>query len=207
MNIYLDESYNLQREKGKQFISINGFAVLNDKILRKSWKKIRKEYLSRKKRIHATDSHFEPLRKPSIKLICRHDVSALSVFQIIQQISNKDYFTTNKIQFEKIYLELLKKLLAELSLREYQLVRIIIDKRKHKGGKLGSKEFKEDIEKFLKKNYPKTNCIFKHTPSNTDTLLELADFVSNTFYKEYQKGSKDIFKELGLKLIQIKNPL
>jgi len=45
------------------------------------------------------------------------------------------------------------------------------------------------------------------TPSYLDVLVELADFVSNTFYKEYQQGSKHMFEELGLRFVQIKNPL
>lgn len=44
MNIYLDESYNLQKSKGKMFISINGFSVLHDETLRKRWKLIRKSF-------------------------------------------------------------------------------------------------------------------------------------------------------------------
>ncbi|MFA4830748.1 MAG: hypothetical protein WC862_04130 [Patescibacteria group bacterium] len=57
MYIYLDESYNLQKDKGRMFISINGFAVLNEKALRKRWKDIRKPYVKSRRRIHATDAH------------------------------------------------------------------------------------------------------------------------------------------------------
>lgn len=83
----------------------------------------------------------------------------------------------------------------------------VVDARKHKGGKLGEKKFRKEIEKFLSDEFPKTRCLFKLTPSYTDILLELADFISNTFYKEYQKDSDHVFQKLGFRLVQIKNPL
>lgn len=133
MNIYLDESYNLQKDKGKMFISINGFVVLNAQRLRKRWK--------------------------------------------------------------------------QLKLQEYKNVKIIIDSRKHLGGALGAYRFQHEIEQFLKKEFSGTHCLFLPTPSYLDILVELADFVSNTFYKSYQKNDQDIFNKLEHKLIQIKNPL
>ena len=206
MNIYLDESYNLQKDKGKTFISINGFAVLDDQILRKRWKMIRKDYTKFKRRIHATDTRFEKLREKSIKLLGRHDVSILSVFQLTQEVSH-DYFDKGGIKFDSIYANLLKKLFTEMSLGEYKKVKIIIDARKHKGGRLGEKKFQKNIDSFLLNEFSSTNCIYKTTPSYLDILVELADFISNTFYKEYQNDSNHIFKDIGFRLIQIKNPL
>lgn len=207
MNIYLDESYNLQRTKGKQFISINGFAVLDDKILRKRWKDLRKPYLM-KKRIHATDSRFQSLSDQSVKILGRHDLTILSIFQVVQEIENKkEFFGKEKLKFDKVYTHLVQSLLKELKLNEYKQVRIIVDARKHKGGIMGKEKFQNDIEQFLKEAYSDTKSDFKQTPSYLDILVELADFVSNRFYKEYQKGSKHLFNDLGFRLIQIKNPL
>lgn len=206
MNIYLDESYNFQKERGKMFISINGFAVLDDKTLRKRWKDVRKTSTKTKRRIHATDSHFEELREKSIKMLGRHDVNILSVFQLRQEIPH-NYFDGKGMQFDSVYAALLKKLFSELSLGEYKQTRIVVDARKHKSGKLGEKKFRKEIEKFLSDEFPKTRCLFKLTPSYLDILLELADFVSNTFYKEYQRDSDHVFKKLGFRLVQIKNPL
>lgn len=206
MNIYLDESYNLQKDKGKMFISINGFAVLHDKALRKRWGVVRKSYTQSRRRVHATDSHFEGLREKSIKLLGRHDVNILSVFQLEQELPH-NYFNKDGIKFDSVYVELLKKLFIELSLGEYKEVRIVIDARKHVGGRLGEKRFKKEMEDFLKKQFSGTVSTFKETPSYMDTLVELADFVSNIFYKEYQAGSKHIFEDIGFRLVQIKNPL
>lgn len=206
MNIYLDESYNLQKDNGKMFISINGFAVLDDKALRKRWRIVRKSYAQSKRRVHATDSHFEGLREESIKLLGRHDVNILSIFQLTQEVPH-DYFDKGGMKFDSIYAGLLKKLFIELSLGEYKKIRVVIDARKHKGGKLGEKTFRKEIDDFLKKQFPSTDSTFKATPSYMDILVELADFVSNTFYKEYHTGSRHVFEDIGFRLVQIKNPL
>lgn len=206
MNIYLDESYNFQKDKGKLFISINGFSVLDDKTLRKRWKTIRKSYTKLGRRIHATDSEFEGLREQSIHLLGGHDANILSVFQLSQEIPHR-YYNKNGIKFDFVYSELLKQLFNELSLGEYRRVKIVIDARTHKGGTLVERGFRKDIENFLKVKFSETNCIFKMTPSYLDILLELADFISNTFYKEYIHESQDIFKRFGYRVIQIKNPL
>ena len=47
---------------------------------------------------------------------------------------------------------------------------------------LGEKKFRKDMESFLSNKFPTTRCEFKPTPSYFDTLLELADFISNTFW-------------------------
>ncbi|EKD33293.1 MAG: hypothetical protein ACD_76C00053G0010 [uncultured bacterium] len=188
------------------FISINGFAVLDDKALRKRWRGVRKPFANIKRRIHATDSNFEELREKSIKLLGRHDVNILSVFQLTQEIPHT-YFNEKEMQFDSVYTALIKKLLTELSIGEYKQARIVIDARKHKGGALGEKNFQKDIEHFLSDEFPTTYCMFKLTPSYADILLELADFISNTFYKEYQKTSDHVFQKLGFRLVQIKNPL
>jgi len=206
MNIYLDESYNLQKNKGKTFISINGFTVLDDQILRKRWKIVRKSFAQSRRRIHATDSHFKNLKEKSIKLLGRHDVNILSVFQLTQEVPH-NYFNKDGMKFDSIYADLLKKLFVEMSLGEYKKVRIIIDARKHKGGRIGEKTFKKEIEGFLKKEFSSTSSTFKATPSYMDVLVELADFVSNTFYKEYYNETKHIFEDIGFRLVQIKNPL
>ena len=207
MNIYLDESYNLQRKRGKMFISINGFAVLDEKILRKKWKNIRKPYTKLRRRIHATDSRFEGLRKESIKLLGRHDVNILSVFQLQQEIDYKYFKKNGGMNFDVVYEDILKSLLGELSLGEYRQVKIIVDSRKHKGGRLAKDTFRKNIEVFFRKKFPDTKCIFKLTPSCMDILVELADIISNTFYKEYQKDSEHVFESLGFRFTQIKNPL
>lgn len=86
-------------------------------------------------------------------------------------------------------------------------MKIVIDARKHKTGKLGEKKFQAEMEEFLKQQFVGTDSEFKTVPSYHDILVELANFVSNTFYKEYQVGSEHIFKKVGLSFIKIENPL
>ena len=188
------------------FISINGFAVLKADRLRKRWGHIRAPHTKHKRRIHATDPYFEDLRAKSITLLNNSDVTILSVFQLIQEIPH-DYFDKLEMKFDDVYADLLKKLFKELSLQEYKRVNIVIDSRKHPGGIPGKKYFQENINKFLRDEFSGTFCSFLPTPSYLDTLVELADFVSNTFYKSYQQDDKSMVAKLGTKLIQIKNPL
>jgi len=188
------------------FISINGFAVLDDKALRKRWRAVRKPFTKLRRRIHATDSRFRELREKSIKMLGRCDVNILSMFQLIQDIPH-NYFDDKNIRFDLVCAALLKKLFTGLSLDEYRQARIVVDARKHKGGQFAEKKFRHDIEKFLSDEFPLTRCTFKLIPSYTDTLLELADLISNTFYREYRHDSEHVFQKLGFRFIQIKNPL
>lgn len=196
----------MQKEKGKMFISINGFSVLKTDVLRKRWKHIRKSFTKHKRRIHATDPFFDELRTKSISLLNSADVDILSVFQLVQEIPY-EYFDKHGLNFDSIYAELLKTLFKRLSLQEYKQVKIIIDSRKHPGGVSGAKLFQQDMDGFLQNEFAGTKCSFLPTPSYLDILVELADFVSNTFYRAYQQEELAIFNQLGFKLIQIKNPL
>ena len=209
MYIYLDESYNLKDREKKQFISINGFAVLDERSLFKKWKECRYPFTG-KRRIHAKDSTFNDLRLKTLKLIGRPGLTLLSIFQIIQEVpfeKEKDYFRKNKLNFDKIYFDLLKVLFGKLKLEEYKSIKIIVDSRKQKGGLLAKETFKKEIKIFLKEKYPKTKTEFKIQPSTTDILLEFADFISNIFYRAYIKDDEKFFENLKFKMVQIKNPL
>ncbi|MDO8524051.1 MAG: hypothetical protein Q7R99_00295 [bacterium] len=43
--------------------------------------------------------------------------------------------------------------------------------------------------------------------SSSDISLELADFISNLFYRAYINKNNAFFEDLKFKIIQIKNPL
>ena len=210
MYIFLDESYNLKDRDKKQFISINGFMTTNVSIIRKRWLRARIPYAHRQ-RIHANECYFLPLRNKAFEIIKTHQIYLISVFQDIRSIPyqhNQKYFLKSRLNFEKIYTELCKHLLFSLNLDEYKKVVITIDNRKHKAGVIGKKEFRGAVEKKLKIMYP--DVVFEKlrmVPSSSDVLLELADFVSNAFYKYYQDNKNSDLAELKIKTIQIKNPL
>ncbi len=210
MYIYLDESYNLKNRNKKQFISINGFMVLNEKSLFKKWKDCRKPFLFKNIRIHANNKIFNKLRAKALKIVNRPDLTLLSSFQVLQEISfkkNSIYFYRGKLNFDKIYFDLIIKLFQELNLGEYRNIKIVIDSRKYRSGVLGKKNFKQEIKKFLRTQHRQVNFEFKMQPSTTDILLELADFISNIFYRVYINDDKQFFEDLRCKIIQIKNPL
>lgn len=211
MYIYLDESYNLKDRTKPQFISINGFMTTNVSVIRKRWLQERKLFANKKRRIHASDSRFNLLRQKAIEIIKTRQIYLISVFQDIHNIPsrhNQKYFTRNKLNFEKVYADLCKHLLFSLNLNEYKKVVITIDNRKHRAGAIGKKEFRGAVEKELKIMYP--DVVFEKprlVPSSSDVLLELADFISNAFFKCYQDDKKRDLAELKIKTVQIKNPL
>lgn len=210
MYIFLDESYNLKNRNKKQFISINGFSVLDEKALFKKWKEYRKPFIRNKGRIHAKEKFFDDLRLKALKLIKRNDVILLSVFQAVQEIpfdKNQSYFSKGKLDFDKVYLDLAVKLFNELNLQEYRKVVITVDNRKHKVGELGKELFRSHALNFLETKYDQTKFTFTFQPSATNVLLELADFVSNILYRAYLTNNEQFFEDLKFKIIQLKNPL
>lgn len=210
MYIFLDESFNLKDRTKPQFISINGFKTTAIKRIWKRWKNYRRKFIS-KARIHATDKRFEILRNKSLNLICSSpDTILLTVFQDIREIpvgKINSYYKKDKLNFEKVYEDILKALLDKLNLQEYKKVVLTIDSRKHKGGILGKKNFLENILFYLKQCYPNTFFRFDSVPSGSNTLIEIADFVSNTFYKYYIGKKSNSFEKIKIKTITIKNPL
>ena len=210
MYIFLDESYNLKDRTKPQFISINGFKSTDIKQIRKYWKIYRRRFIG-KNRIHATDGKFEPLRKNCLNLIYfLPDTYFITSFQSIQEIPTDKtsfYYRKGRLDFEKVYENLVKALLDKLNLREYKKVVITIDSRKHKGGILKEKRFRENILSYLKECYPNTIFNFEIQPSYSNILLEIADFISNSFYKHYAGQQIKSLEKLKIKTIQIKNPL
>ena len=90
--------------------------VLDIKNLFKKWKNYRQPFLSKKRRIHATDDFFDKLRLKVLELIDRSDMTLLSSFQVLQEISfekNSVYFYKGKLDFDKIYFDLALKLFQE----------------------------------------------------------------------------------------------
>lgn len=210
MYIYLDESYNLKDRTKPQFISISGFKTTAVKQIWRKWKLYRRKFIS-KNRIHATDRRFEPLREKALDLIYSSpETTSLTVLQIVQEISgvkNSLYYKKNRLNFEKIYEDMLKALLNKLDLQEYKKVVINVDSRRHKGGVLGKKIFQENILFYLRECYPNTIFRLDILPSSSNILLEVADFISNTFYKKYSGQKVNSLKRLEIKTIAIKNPL
>lgn len=210
MFIFLDESYNLKDRTKPQFISISGFKTMAAKRIWKRWKSYRRGFVS-KARIHATDKRFELLREKAFDLIyTSSDTALLTVFQNIKEIpvgKISPYYKKDKLNFEKVYEDIFKAILDELHLQEYKQVVITLDSRKHKGGVLGEKKFQDNVMAYLKQYYPNTTFRFDIIPSTANILIEIADFVSNTFYKQYGGQKIEYLEKLEVKTMAIKNPL
>jgi len=211
MYIFLDESYNLKDRTKPQLISISGFMVPDVKPLWKRWKALRLPFVG-KARIHASDRLFEPLRDKCLKSIVQHpEVILLTAVQAIGLIPPKGktvyYGKGGKLIFDNVYADMLKALLQESHPRAYKEVRITTDSRKHKHSAIGKEQFRKNILAFLKNWYPNTPASFKTQSSTTNILLEIADFVSNSFYKQYMGQRMPLLEQFEGKTIKLKNPL
>lgn len=209
MYIYLDESYNLKDRNKKQFISINEFMVLDEKPLFKEWKKIRRPFAKKKRRIHAADSYYDALRPKALEIINKKaDLNIVSVFQVLQEIpAGGGYWNKKRLNFDKICQELVKHLMKNLNLDEYRFAKVNIDSRKYKSGALGKVKFKRGIIDCVRENYPGLKIELSIQPSTGDVLIELADFISNILYRAYIDDDIGFMDEYKYKIIQIKNPL
>lgn len=207
MYIYLDESYNLKDRDKKQFVSINGFMAADVRFLFKKWREYRKPYADKRRRIHAKEKHYNPLREKAFELFERTDLLVVSVFQVIQDIPyNSAVFAKGRLDFEKLYYRLLIKLFKVMHLDEYREVIITVDNRKHKG-RMGKEKFRLDILDFLRNEFTDTNFEFVFQPSATNILLELADFYSNIFYRAYMNNDESFLRDCRPRIYQLKNPL
>ena len=211
MYIFLDESYNLKDRTKLQFISINGFKTIDTRKIWKGWKDYRLPFVG-KSRIHASDRLFEPLRAKCLKLLNTHpDITLFTAIQEIRMIPVSGdiayYNKEGKFLFDNVYANILKELLKEMNLHAYKKVFIIIDSRKHNRGVLGKKQFQNNIQYFLKNWYPNTISNFDMQSSASNILLEIADFVSNSFYRQYLGQEILLLKSLKGKTLKLKNPL
>lgn len=106
----------------------------------------------------------------------------------------------------KVYEDMLKYLFARIQLNAYTSVSITIDNRKTKAGILGKQQLQQHLLTYLAEYYPRTKAMFNLVPSSSSILLEIADFISNTFYKQYIGQDIPLLQELS-KIIVLKNPL
>lgn len=211
MYIFLDESYNLKDRTKPQFISINGFQAIDVKRLWKRWKTYRLPFIG-KSRIHASDKLFEALRIKCLKLIGNQpDIKLLTVFQEIALIPVRGELTyygkDGQLLFDNVYADMLKVLLKESYVHAYKELYITVDSRKHRHGTLGKMQFQKNIVFFLKNWYPNTIVHFEMQPSYSNILLEIADFISNSFYKQYIGQEIEALEQLKDKTLAMKNPM
>lgn len=166
---------------------------------------------TQKARIHATNQRFKILQEKSLELLeGSAETTILSVMQIIQKIPPAPsylHYKKGKLNFEKVYEDMLKILFNKLQLHQYKKVIINIDDRKMKTGRIGKYNFQTNILTYLNRSYPFTKFDFRTVPSTENILIEIADFISNNLYKSYVGQKIDILDRLKDKIVVIKNPL
>jgi len=210
MYIFLDESYNLKDRSKPQLISISGFIAIDVNKVWKRWREYRRKFAG-KWRIHATDGIFEPLREKAFRLAENiPDITLLSVVQLIPHIpvgKESPYYRKGKLNFDKVYEDMLKSLLEQAHIHTYNEVVITIDSRKMKEGRLGKKRLQEHVLTYFREYYSLVHVEFRPLPSSSSILLEMADFISNTLYRQYIGEKMPMAEKVKGKTIVLKNPL
>ena len=176
----------------------------------KRWREQRRKFVG-KWRIHATDHVFEPLREKAFRVVEQNpDIILLSAVQHISAIpvrTDAPYWKKGKLNFDKVYEDMVKSIFDRVQLQAYTAVTVTIDDRKTKEGILGKQKIQEHILAYVTQYYPSTQVTFRFVPSSSEILLEMADFISNSFYKKYTGQEIAALDRLKVKTIVLENPL
>jgi len=208
--IYIDETYNLTHGTPNQLIVLGGFGTSDPKKIAKAYKKIRKFTLKRRQ----LGQEIKSSDKIAIKKLIPKVFKALTGLDIIIYVIRQDkkfipfqYYKKNKLDYEKLYLDLLIKLLKEeWNLEEHNQVSVILDTFKTK--KISKDEMIKKICSAFKERYPNKYFKMRFVDSAGDLNIQIADFIVGSFSKAFKGGPKiPNFKFEGLRLRIINNIL
>lgn len=208
--IYIDEAYNLTPGSRDQLMVLGGFGTTSPKKVVKAYKKIRKFTLKRRQ-LGAEIKSFDRL---AIKKLIPRIFKALTDLDIVIYVIRQDkkfipfkYYQKDKLNYEKLYLDLLIKLLKdEWGLEKYNQVTVVADTFKTKI--ILKDEMIKKTRLTFKQKYPDKYLKMRFADSAGDFNLQIADFIVGSFFRAF-KDSKDIpdFKIEGLRIRIIANVL
>lgn len=204
--IYIDEAYNLAPNAKHQLIVIGGFGTSDPKKIAKAYKKIRKFNLTKRQyQLETKSSDRVAIKKliPKLfKALVGLDIVIYAIRQDKKFIPYK-YFEEDKLNYEKLYLDLLIKLIRdEWDLKKHDNISIMADYFHTKTN------MPEKILNVLKRKYPNKKFGIQFADSQKDINLQIADLIVGSFYKSFVGGPKiPDFKFEGLRLRIINNIL
>lgn len=198
-HIYIDETYNLQKEN--QYYALAGYTTTKPEIIKLEYKKLLKKLKFFGNEIKSTDRHSIKIREKLCKTdITTNNISYVGIFQEKMGMNYAYYKQNINEQEICLYKELLKillnKIVSEDDNNETSFI-IIIDKN----NKIKEDYFK-DLKKELSEKTKEANIIIEMKESKDLINLQLADQIAgivrenkkNGDYKEFIKTFK-IFEE------------
>ena len=182
--IYIDEAYNLTSGAKDQLIVIGGFGTSNPKKIAKTYKKIRRFNLSKRQLKLETKSSDRIAIKKIIPKLFRALVGLDIVIYAIRQDKKfipHNYFKKGKLNYDKLYLDLLIRILRdEWNLENRDNISIMADYFHTKT------DMPKKILKALKQKHPNKKFGIQFADSQKDMNLQIADFIVGSFYKSFE---------------------
>ncbi len=197
MYIYIDETFQLKTGTRGQFMAIGGFSVMDSEASAKSYKKLKKKCLPKKsnfKEVKSTNSFSELYILPRL-LKREHMIKDIEIGIVKQQKSNlrQDYFRGNLLNYDKLYLDLVKHLLScAWNYIDKDITIITLDTFKTKT--INKADIAGTIQAELKLRNPGVNFNVRFADSVMENL-QLADQICGIVYKEHVHG-KDYLTNL-----------
>jgi len=202
--LYFDEAYNLQPESENQFLLIGGFATKYPELLIKHFQRIKRYTLPKQwkpKEIKSSNRLFDKKLKRGVIKIFRQFRSHLFIISQDKDTLSYNYFTRHKFNYDKLYLDLLKRLLLyEIMFQGETEITVMLDNF--------TPQFipKEDMKKTLQTEFnkicPDMSLEIDFGHSHQVTLLQVADFVCGIFYKiKTQTNTEFSLNDLSIKII------
>lgn len=208
--IYIDETYNLTPGSRNQLIVLGGLGTSDPKKVAKTYKKIRKFTLKSRQ----LGTEIKSFDRIAIKKLIPKVFKALIGLDVVIYVIRQDkkfipleYYQKDELNYEKLYLDLLIKLLRdEWGLEKYNQVTVIVDTFKTKT--ISKDEMFKKTYLAFKQKYPDKYFKMRFANSTGDFSLQIADFIVGSFFRAF-KGGKDIpdFKIEGLRIRIIANIL
>ncbi len=185
--IHIDEAYNLNPKAKHQLIVVGGFGTTDPKKIAKAYKRIRKHILTKRQ----LKTEIKSSDKIAVQKLIPRVFKALQGLDILIYVIRQDkrfipfkYFEKDKLNYEKLYLDLVIKLLRdEWNLEKHDSVSIMADYFKTKIN------LPEKILNGLKQKYPNKNFGIQFADSQKNTNLQIADFIVSSFFKSFSQSS------------------
>ena len=176
LQIYLDETYNLQSDN--QFFCIAGFTTFEPEDMRTEYKKILRKSDAIKNEIKSTDKKSEKIRGKILKsLNLLENIEMFTVFQIKKEMSYEYFRETTFEQEIVLYQELLKIILSEILTEYNENIEISINVEVDKNDKI-KRAFYKELEIRLKEQHNIKWINIETLHSNTSFGLQLADQIT-----------------------------
>lgn len=196
MFIYLDETFNLIKGTKNQFMAIAGFSVENPHDMARWYQKVKRKALPKKysaKEFKSTNAFSEIYILPEI-FSNSYPIPKIKIGAVIQHknILGQEFYYKNKFNYDKLYLELAKKLLLDnWHYKDRNITIITLDTFKTKT--INKTEISSTLQVELKFKHPNHNFHVGFGTSE-EKNLQFADQICGIVNKSAKDNQEPLIK-------------